>query len=106
MRLANWCDCTVTGGILFLILFAPFAFGSVHPWAFSFVETTLFFLVTVWGARLFFAFRIVPSASAFPPGSLPAARKLALPLSLFFILILIQLLPLPPGLLRLLSLNI
>jgi len=103
MRLEIWCDRTVTGGILFLILFTPFAFGSVHPWAFMLMEATLFLLVMVWGARLFFALRLTPSASPFAPSSLRFVQKLALPLLLFFILILFQLFPLPPGLLRLLS---
>jgi O-antigen ligase/tetratricopeptide (TPR) repeat protein len=105
MRLESCCDRTVTGGILFLILFTPFAFGSVHPWAFSLMEATLFLLVMVWGARLFFAFRLTPSAFSFAPSSLSFAKNLALPLLLFFILILFQLFPLPPGLLRLLSLS-
>ena len=30
-----WCDRIITGGILFLVLCTPFAFGSVHPWAYS-----------------------------------------------------------------------
>ena len=103
MRFEIWCDRTVTGGILFLILFTPFAFGSVHPWAFMLMEAALFLLVMVWGARLFFALRLPPSASSFAPSSFRFVQKLALPLLLFFILILFQLFPLPPGLLRLLS---
>ena len=47
-----WCDRTVTGGILFLILFTPFAFGSVHPWAFAIMEALIFLLVVVWMVKL------------------------------------------------------
>ena len=47
-----WCDRTVTGGILFLILFTPFAFGSVHPWAFSIMEALIFLLVVVWMTKI------------------------------------------------------
>lgn len=52
-----WCDRTVTGGILFLILFTPFAFGSVHPWAFSIMEALLFLLVVVWMIKLVYIAR-------------------------------------------------
>jgi len=47
-----WCDRTVTGGILFLILFTPFAFGAVHPWAFSIMEALIFLLVVVWMTKI------------------------------------------------------
>ncbi|MCH8055259.1 MAG: hypothetical protein IH857_03790 [Deltaproteobacteria bacterium] len=49
-----WCDRIVTGGILFLIFFTPLALGSVHPWAFSLMEGTVFLLVMVWMGRLAF----------------------------------------------------
>lgn len=49
--MSRWCDRSVTAGILFLIFFTPFAFGSVHPWAFSLMEAVLFLLVAVWMAK-------------------------------------------------------
>src|SRR5713226_6495081 len=103
-----WCDRLVKGGIFFLILFTPFAFGSVHPWAYSIMEAVVFLLVAVWmlkvavlateqrakgeGQRAEFG----PQRSErFAPG--------ALSLALFLLFVLFQLLPLPPSLLRVLS---
>src|SRR5712692_2844300 len=88
------CDRIVTGGILFLIIFTPLAFGSVHPWAFSLLEIVTFLLVIVWMGKL-----IVLSH----PPSFFAPRSLFPSLILFISLILFQLLPLPPALLRLFS---
>jgi hypothetical protein len=47
-----WCDRLFTGGLLFLILATPFAFGTVHPWAYSTIEAVIFGLVIVWMAKL------------------------------------------------------
>ena len=47
-----WCDRIITGGILFLVLCTPFAFGSVHPWAYSTMEAVIFSLVIVWMAKV------------------------------------------------------
>lgn len=97
-----WCDRLVTGGILFLIYFTPLALGSVHPWAFSLMETMIFLLMLVWATKLLLA----PSAFS-PPfqSSIGPWNSLTvfLPLLLFIGLVLFQLLPLPPALLRQLS---
>ena len=90
------CDRIVTGGILFLILFTPFAFGSVHPRAFFFIEAVVFFVVIVWMVKLL-------SLPFIPYSSLLTFKRLALPLALFVGLVLSQLLSLPPSLLRILS---
>ncbi len=96
-----WCDRIVTGGILFLIFFTPLAFGSVHPWAFSLMEGTVFLLVMVWMGRLVF----VDNGREARDKSLElvSRRSLFLPLALFISLVLFQLFPLPPYLLHLLS---
>src|SRR3989304_8039410 len=100
-----WCDRTVTGGILFLILFTPFAFGSVHPWAFSIMEALIFLLVVVWMTKIIIVRgkglgvtgleRLTPDASRL--------TIVALPLTLFVVLVLFQMIPLPPSFLRVLS---
>jgi O-antigen ligase/predicted Zn-dependent protease len=96
-----WCDRTVTGGILFLILFTPFAFGSVHPWAYSIMEALLFLLVVVWMVKLWAARN---QATAGGEASGPSRlAPWALPLGLFVLFVLLQLLPLPPLILRILS---
>ena len=100
------CDLTVTGGILFLLLFTPFAFGSVHPWAFSLMEAVVFLLVAVWMGKLFLLDRR-PVTGDRSSGRFPSPvfglPSLVLSLALFFTLILVQLLPLPPFLLHFLS---
>src|SRR2546428_791372 len=117
------CDCIVIASILFLIFFTPLAFGSVHPWAFSFMEGMIFLLVAVWMSKLLLGSRGQELAIEEPgdtgiqrhghrPQLSPSPRHgvaltpglwLLLPLLLFFSFILFQLLPLPPALLRLLS---
>src|SRR5436309_15630779 len=47
-----WCDRTVISGILFLTGFTPFAFGAVHPWAYSIMEAVIFVLVVVWMIKI------------------------------------------------------
>src|SRR5712691_4923235 len=88
------CDRAVTGGILFLILFTPLAFGAVHPWAFSLMEVVVFLLVILWMGKLLFS----PD-----PYTLLPPRFLALPLMLFISFVFFQLLPLPPSLLHFVS---
>ena len=39
-------------GIIFLIVFTPIAFGTVHPWAYTVMELTICFLVIIWIVRL------------------------------------------------------
>ena len=102
-----WCDRTVTGGILFLILFTPFAFGAVHPWAFSIMEALIFLLVVVWMTKI----TIVRGqglgvSSHFDFGNSnfkTSPLAFALPLALFLVLVLFQMIPLPPAFLRVLS---
>lgn len=97
-----WCDRAVTGGLFFLILFTPFAFGAVHPWAYSIMQAVLFLLIVVWAVKLYW----LPPA---PIGNAGGAVKLnrlslcVLPLALFVGVALFQLVPLPPSLLRILS---
>src|SRR5438093_751475 len=110
------CDYIVTGSLLFLIFFTPLAFGSVHPWAFSFMEGMIFLLVAVWMSKLLLGARgqelaiegpadtgIQRHGHSHPISSSPRHRVamtpglwLLLPLLLFFSFILFQLLPLPP----------
>ena len=35
-------------GIIFLLIFAPLAFGSVHVWAYSVIEVGVFLLMGLW----------------------------------------------------------
>src|SRR5437870_7941805 len=101
-----WCDRIITGGILFLVLCTPFAFGSVHPWAYSTMEAVIFSLVIVWMAKVAILAREQGAGESRHfaiPNSKCAILAPALPLALFIALALFQLIPLPPPLLRILS---
>ena len=102
------CDHLFTGGILFLIVFTPFAFGAVHPWAYSTMEVVIFALVIVWMLKLALLAR-KQGAGSIEQGSdrlTPHASRLTpmvLPLALFITLCALQLVPLPPSFLQIIS---
>lgn len=92
------CDLVVSGGIFFLLLFTPFAFGAVHPWAYSVMESAIFVLIAAAMIKLI-SLRRAPRSLG------PWASRLAIPFVFFGALICFQLLPVPPPLLSLLSPN-
>ncbi len=139
-------------GIIFLIVFTPLAFGTVHPWAYTVMELTICFLIIIWILKLIIInikktsttcrtpiaslHRIGESrgsrgtmrkqgmgAKHTSPGSFPQSLNSSIPLSsivnrfgfiktpliipimLFVGLVLFQLAPLPPGVLKFLSPN-
>jgi O-antigen ligase len=100
-------DRVVIGGILFLLLFTPLAFGSVHPWAYALMEATIFLLVMVWMAKLIVAKskeqRAKSGANFEFRNSNFEFSGFVLSLALFLAFVLFQLLPLPPSFLRVLS---
>jgi O-antigen ligase len=83
-------DRIMDAGLLFLIVFTPLAFGSVHVWAYSLMELTVFSLLIVWALKtwLFEDFRI---------------EKALIPVYVSFILFLavvsLQIVPLSPDML-------
>jgi len=98
------CDRVVAGGILFLIIFTPLAFGAVHPWAFSLMEVVIFLLVVVWMSRLLVGTREQKeNGMKTRRDDRRLVGRMFLPLALFIAFILLQLLPLPPALLHVLS---
>src|SRR3989442_14576567 len=103
-----WLDRIFTAGILFLILATPFAFGSVHPWAYTTMEAVIFSLVIVWMAKRAILAREHGALSTEQGtekirNSKSEIRNCAIPLALFIALALFQLAPLPPSLLRIIS---
>jgi O-antigen ligase/tetratricopeptide (TPR) repeat protein len=90
--LSRTCDAVVLCGVAFLVAFAPFAFGGVHPPAYRTIEITALLLLGAWAVR---AFTAAPDPQGEPalPGSLLAW------LGGFVSLIALQLIPLPPALL-------
>ena len=97
LAVANRIKCldrALVMGIAGLLVFSPLAIGSVNPWAFCTIEATVFLLTALWMGRL----AIERGPQAFP-GLLP----LLAPVLAFFGLIILQLIPLPPGVEHLLS---
>jgi O-antigen ligase/tetratricopeptide (TPR) repeat protein len=83
---------TIFAIFIFLLVFPPLAFGTVEPWSYTVMETLIFFSLVLFlcgrkGERDLAVHRV--------PGIVP--------LTIFLLYILLQLLPLPPGLLKLLS---
>ncbi len=50
-------DRIIEYGILFLIVFTPLAFGSVHYWAYTTMELTVFFLIIIWAIKQIITYR-------------------------------------------------
>jgi O-antigen ligase/Flp pilus assembly protein TadD len=108
-----WCDRAVIGGIVSLIVFTPLAFGFVHPRAYSIMEALVFLLVVVGmiNVTVLAGSRDLESMEqgAWSGGNFEIRNSkfeihsAALPLALFLVFVLFQLLPLPPFSLRVLS---
>jgi O-antigen ligase len=116
-------DRIIEYGIIFLIVFTPFAFGSVHLWAYSAVELIICFLVIIWILKLISI--NISKAIIMPYHQLAVHNPqfttsystvcvnrfgfvktpLNTPIILFVGLILFQLMPLPPGALKFFSPN-
>jgi len=94
-RFGRQCDLLVHGGIVLLLIFSPLAFGAVHAWPLAIVEALSAFLLMVWAAKLLVC------------GSTDEAnrrvRRWGAPLLCFGAVVLLELLPLPPPVLRLVS---
>jgi hypothetical protein len=93
--ISRWLDRIVLWLITFLILVTPLAVGSVEPWGYSLAEVTIFFLMAALGARIL--------SSRASPFSTSGVIPLVAPLGLFIALGAFQLIPLPPGLERVIS---
>ena len=105
-----YCDRIFTAGILFLIVATPFAFGTVHPWAYTTMEAIIFSLVIVWMAKRAILARehgawSTQQGTEKVRNSKSEIRNCAIPLALFIALALFQLVPLPPEWLRAISPN-
>ena len=90
-------DKIIGAGIVLLIVGTALAMGAVHPWSYSVAEAVIFMLgavalVKVWWMKL--------EVAALRDSDF---RALIVPLMLFVIFALCQLLPLPPQVLRLMS---
>jgi O-antigen ligase/tetratricopeptide (TPR) repeat protein len=93
----NGYDFAIFTGVLALVTLTPLEMGAVHPWAFIAAEVVILAMVVAWMAKLVFEAPI-----AFQPrfGHL---LGIALPLGFFLALGVLQLIPLPPAVLRAIS---
>jgi tetratricopeptide (TPR) repeat protein/O-antigen ligase len=92
-------DHVVIGGLALILIFAPMAFGAVHQWAYATLETAQFALLIVWMLRIRLE-GAKPARCAIANADL---KSLALPLALFAGLLVFQITPLPPPVMRLIS---
>lgn len=82
--------------LIFLLIFTPIAFGSMELWAFSLMELGILLII------ILFSFQSLFLKSPFTFGLSTFTFPLVF-LSLFLLLILFQMLPLPTGLIKLIS---
>jgi len=95
MKSRSLIDKIIFGGIIVLLVFAPLAFGSVHVWAYSIIEVGIFLLLALW-----FVDRLIVSGSE----NLSWVKTpVNLVLVMLFVLIGVQLLPLPASVVALIS---
>jgi hypothetical protein len=87
-------------GLIFLIVFTPLAFGTVHVWACTVMELVVLFLLLVWLLKLIYLNRSFPGFR-----SSIVKTPLNLPLCLFFLLCLFQMVPLSPRVIEYISPN-
>ncbi len=79
-----------------MLVFGPFAFGSVHPRAYGILEIVAALLLVVWLAKLRFG-------GSHSVGSPVVPRAIWVPTTAFVGIVLLQILPLPPSVIRALS---
>jgi O-antigen ligase len=87
-------DRTIDAGLILLVLFTPLAFGSVHVWAYSLMELTVFSLMMLWALKSLFI-----SSVRIDRGLVPVYTSLLV----FLIVACLQMIPLPPEAIRFLS---
>jgi O-antigen ligase len=94
----------IEGGIYFLLLFMPFAFGGVELWALGVFQivTSLIVLAWAWGG---WRSRGMPGCrpAEGSPGQTRYSPTLWIPIGLFLLLVTFQLIPLPGGVMKALS---
>jgi O-antigen ligase len=89
LRSASQLDRLIKGGIILLIVLIPLTVDPGDPSAFSLLEAVIFLLVVVWMAKALLRKIQLPSLRD------PVLRSVGL-LALFIVLIIVQLVPLPP----------
>lgn len=104
-RKADLFDRFIDAGLIFVLFFTPLAFGAVEDWAKAIAQVAVLLVFSAWVVKL--TWWSVPTVV--PPGrrSLFGGRVLLsgieLPALLFVLVVLFQLVPLPPSVVRGLS---
>ena len=78
------CDRLILSATLFIIIFAPMAYGAVDAWAQTLVRSIVVLMLASWGLKVAYLRKLRP---LLPPFWLPAL--------LFAALLILQLTPLP-----------
>lgn len=86
-----------------LLIFTPLAFGSVELWAFSLMELGILLIIALWAIQRLLSPRPKPGESTVLVERTPNLRLVGILLFLFLLLVLLQMVPLPPGVLKVLS---
>ncbi len=92
-------DGGVVVGLVLILAFAPIAFGAVHQWAYTLLEMAQFALLIGWMVRIRLE-GAKPARFAIADADLIG---LALPVALFTGLLLFQVVPIPPAVMRVIS---
>ena len=98
IKILRRLDQIVVTGIGLLVVLSPLCFGSVHPWAYTLMETIIFALVAAWMARTWLG-----GGRLMRAGGRSAAGVVAVPIALVLALIGLELVPMPPALLAAVS---
>ena len=117
-------DKIIEYGLIFLIIFTPLAFGSVHVWAYTIVEVVVLLLLLIWLLKhfTFHNSRFTPNPSdvksktsdvtphtsrltLYPLRFTFHSLRFTIPFSLFLGLVLFQMVPLPATVIKHLSPN-
>ena len=112
------CNKIIESGLIFLVFFTAFSFGAVEVWAYSLMELVIFTLSLVWLIKVFLynnsgsnnSHSRAGSDPNYIEGNLPkyprhSSHFIFIPIALFVLLILIQLIPLPPKIIKFISPN-
>ncbi len=94
--------------LILLLIFTPIPFGSVEVWAFSLMELGILLIFTLWGIQSAIVSRqssVRFHASTHPRVDPSAHLPVYAALSLFLLLILLQMFPLPQEILKVISPN-
>jgi tetratricopeptide (TPR) repeat protein/O-antigen ligase len=95
----GWLDNLLAAGLFLTLAFAAFAFGAVHQWAYTLIETAQFALLVGWMAHVRME-GAKPARSAITRANLVS---LALPATVFALLLVFQIAPISPAVMRVIS---